>query len=154
MLKDSQAFYCSFAPLPSVTHKSTIFKRQLFITLCGISVVKTSYKRYTFNFFYLFNVCLYIPIRFLQQQHFRKRTKQYKTHRRQCKMSSSWPVKGLCGKCLSVWGLEPHTPTPSLHTVQYSIRIYSILIHTGKGGGIWTRERSLEGQHTDFLSSL
>jgi hypothetical protein len=49
MLKDSKHFTAAWRP--SVTHKSTIFKRQLFITLCGISVVKTSYVRYTFKFF-------------------------------------------------------------------------------------------------------
>jgi hypothetical protein len=46
-------------------------------------------------------------------------------------MSSSkknCPVKGLCGKCLSVSGPEPHTPP-----LTNCILVYSILIHTGKG---------------------
>jgi len=40
------------------------------------------------------------------------------------------PVKGLCGRCLSVW--DPEDPPP-LHTV-YEYTVYSVLIHTGKGG--------------------
>ncbi len=47
-------------------------------------------------------------------------------------MSSSKkrPVTGLCGRCLSVWGPEAHTPTPiylSVHVNQYA--------STGGGGG-------------------
>ncbi len=53
--------------------------------------------------FYLYNMCIYIPIRFLQQQHFRKRTKQYKTHRRQCKMSSSKQIYLLRDFAASVY---------------------------------------------------
>ncbi len=48
-------------------------------------------------------------------------------------------VKGLCGRCSSVWGPKPHTPPPLTHF----IRVYSALLHTGKGGGngeSWTRE--------------
>jgi hypothetical protein len=55
----------------------------------------------------------------------------------------NWPVKGLCGRYLSVWGLDPHTP-PLTHC----ICIYSTLIHTGKGGseGRVKPERRGEGQ--------
>jgi hypothetical protein len=44
----------------------------------------------------------------------------------------NWPVKGLCGMCLSVWGPEPHTPPPPLHTV-YVNTVY--LFTQGRGGG-------------------
>jgi hypothetical protein len=40
------------------------------------------------------------------------------------------PVKGLCGRCLSVGGPDPYTPL-TLHTV-YVYTIY--FIYTGKGG--------------------
>ncbi len=54
------------------------------------------------------------------------------TFRRLCKMSSSkknWPVKGLCGRCLSVWGPEPH------HTPPYTLYTCIHYIHTGRGWG-------------------
>ncbi len=45
---------------------------------------------------------------------------------------------GLCGRCLSVWSPEPHTP-PLTHC----ICVYSIFIHKGKGGGgNWTRDKA------------
>ncbi len=87
-------------------------------------------------------------------------------HRRQCKMSSfkknqNWPVKGLCCRCLSVWGLlpsyDPIPPPP--YTLYMCLRVYSIIIHTGKGrmggelnqregedGGRVEPERRLEGR--------
>jgi hypothetical protein len=43
-------------------------------------------------------------------------------------------------------GPEPHTPSPFTHR----LRVYSILIHTGKGGGggvSMEPERWLEGQY-------
>jgi hypothetical protein len=45
-----------------------------------------------------------------------------------CRHLKNCPVKGLCCRCLSVWGPEPHTPPPLTHC----IRVYSILIHKGK----------------------
>ncbi len=42
----------------------------------------------------------------------------------------NWSVKELCGRCLSVWGQEPHTPPPP-----YTLYVYRIHIHSGKGGG-------------------
>ncbi len=52
----------------------------------------------------------------------------------------NWPVKELCGRCLSVWGPEPHTPP--LHTVY--VYTYSVYIQytfsRREGGGDWTRE--------------
>ncbi len=51
------------------------------------------------------------------------------------------PVKGLCGKCLSVWGPEPHCPPP-LHII-YVYAAY--LLTQERGGGVET-ERSGEGQ--------
>ncbi len=41
-----------------------------------------------------------------------------------CHHLKYWPVKGLCGRCLSVWGPEPHTP-PLTHCLR---------VYTGKGG--------------------
>ncbi len=53
------------------------------------------------------------------------------------------PVKGLCGRYLSVWGPDPISPPPyTLYTcIQY--------IHTGKGweGGRLEPERRFEWQH-------
>jgi hypothetical protein len=45
--------------------------------------------------------------------------------------SKKLPVKGLCGRCLSVHGPEPSNPLPLT---------YSILVHIGKGGGVGPRE--------------
>ncbi len=46
-------------------------------------------------------------------------------------------VKGLCGRCVTVWGLEPHNPPSPLH-----IRVYTILyLFTLGRGGYWTREK-------------
>ncbi len=53
----------------------------------------------------------------------------------------NWPVKGLCSRCLSVWGPEPHTP-PFTHCM----RVYCILIHTGKGGGVLYQREGERGQ--------
>jgi hypothetical protein len=61
-----------------------------------------------------------------------------------CRHLKKWLVKGLCGKCLSVWGPEPHPPPPP-HT--HCIRVHSILIHTRQGGrGRVKSKRRLEGQ--------
>ncbi len=51
-----------------------------------------------------------------------------------CRRLKNWHVKALCGRCLSVWGPEPHT-TPSC--------ALCIFIYTGKGrrGESWTREK-------------
>jgi hypothetical protein len=38
---------------------------------------------------------------------------------------------------------DPPPPTPAL---THCIRVYIVLIHTGKGGGELTREKGLEGQ--------
>ncbi len=48
-----------------------------------------------------------------------------------CRHPKNWFVVGLCGRCLSVWGPEPHIYALPTHC----IRVYSILIRTGKGGG-------------------
>ncbi len=47
-----------------------------------------------------------------------------------CRRLKNSPVKGLCVRCLSVGGPEPLT----------YIRVYIMLIHTGKGGGVNQRE--------------
>ncbi len=47
-----------------------------------------------------------------------------------CRHLKKLTWKGLCGRCLSVWGPELHTPPP----LTPCKRVYSILIHTGKGG--------------------
>jgi hypothetical protein len=46
-----------------------------------------------------------------------------------CRHLKNLSVKGLCGRCSSVCGAEPHSP-PLIHC----LRLNSILIHTGKGG--------------------
>ncbi len=46
-----------------------------------------------------------------------------------CRHLKNRPVKGFCGRCLSVWG-----PCPPPHTHTVHILVYSILIHKGKGG--------------------
>ncbi len=50
-------------------------------------------------------------------------------------------VKGLCGKCLSVWCPEPHALPPPLHTVY----VYSVNLFTqgrgGRGGGAELKKR-------------
>jgi hypothetical protein len=44
------------------------------------------------------------------------------------------PVKGLCGRCLSVWGAEPHAPLPTVY-------VYTVYLFTRGGGESWTREK-------------
>ncbi len=70
-----------------------------------------------------------------------------KTHRRQCIMSSykKWPFKGVCGRCLSVLGPEPHTRPP------YTLYMYMCIQYTysykeGREGGRVEPDRRLEGQ--------
>ncbi len=58
-------------------------------------------------------------------------------------ISKNWPAEGLCGRCLSVWGPEPHTPPYTLSTC---IAVHIILFHTGKGGGRVEPERRGERQ--------
>jgi hypothetical protein len=62
-----------------------------------------------------------------------------------CRHLKKLPMKRLCGRCLFFWGPEPHTPPPPY---THCIRVYSILIHTGKGreGGRAESERRLEGE--------
>jgi hypothetical protein len=40
-----------------------------------------------------------------------------------CRLLTNLSVKGLCGRCLSVWGSKPHTPPPyTLYTCkQYTL---------------------------------
>ncbi len=38
---------------------------------------------------------------------------KYKDTKAKCRHLKNWPVKWLCGRCLSVLGPEPHTPPPS-----------------------------------------
>jgi hypothetical protein len=77
-----------------------------------------------------------------------------------CRHLKNWPVKGLCGRCLSVWGPERNTLHP-LHTV----RVCSTYSHRegGRGGELNQRtgERRNSSQSwventnmTDCMSSL
>ncbi len=72
-----------------------------------------------------------------------------KTHRRQCKMSSSkkWTCKkDFAGRCLSVLGLEPHTSSP-LHIVHIHVYTYYTYSHRERGeGGTVEPERREEVQ--------
>jgi hypothetical protein len=54
-----------------------------------------------------------------------------------CRHLKNLTVKVLCGRCLSIWGPGPPNPLPLTNC----IRVYSKLIHTGKGGESWTREK-------------
>ncbi len=70
----------------------------------------------------------------------------------ECRHLNNLPVKGLCGRCLSVWGPEPHIPP-----LTQCIRVYSVLIHTGKRErGSWTteKERGATGESTDHTAGL
>ncbi len=44
---------------------------------------------------------------------------------------------GHCGRYLSVWGPEPHTPPPPPYTL-YTVRVYNIGVTGGgmRGGGV------------------
>jgi hypothetical protein len=59
-----------------------------------------------------------------------------------CRHLKNLPVKGFCGRCLSVRGPLPssdpiHPPPPT-----HCIRVHCIITHTGKrGGGELTREK-------------
>ncbi len=66
-----------------------------------------------------------------------------KTHRRQCKMSSSKksPVEGLCGRCLYVWGPWNSTPHPS-HTVY----VHTVYLFTQKRGGELKQREGYRGK--------
>ncbi len=77
-----------------------------------------------------------------------------------CSHLKIWPVKGLCGRCLSVWGPEPQHP-PSLHTVY----VYTVYLFTQrKGGGRLNQREGKRGNSsqswventstTDCISSL
>ncbi len=51
-----------------------------------------------------------------------------------CRHLKNWPINGLCGRCLSVWWLEPHTPRPYTYS---------------HGGGV-EPERKLEVQQFTY----
>jgi hypothetical protein len=57
--------------------------------------------------------------------------------------------KGIYGRRISVKGTEPHTPPPPPLT--HCIRVYNILIHTGKGGGVELNQR--EGERGNISQS-
>jgi hypothetical protein len=65
-----------------------------------------------------------------------------KTRRGQCKLVviKNWPVKGLCGRRLSV---RLRTPYPPLTHTLYTCTLYTYLFTQGRGGGeeSWTREK-------------
>jgi hypothetical protein len=51
-----------------------------------------------------------------------------------------WPVKGLCGRCLSVWGpLPSYDPIPTPLHIVYVYTVY--LFPQGGKGESWTREK-------------
>ncbi len=55
----------------------------------------------------------------------------------------NWPVKGRRGRCLSVWGPEPHTHPLPFHIVY----VYTVYLFTqGRGRGRVEPERRTEGQ--------
>ncbi len=60
-----------------------------------------------------------------------------------CRHLKNGLVKGLCGRCLSAWGSEPHNPPSNLHTV-YVYRVY--LFIQGRGGGRVEPETRGKGQ--------
>ncbi len=64
-----------------------------------------------------------------------------------CRHLKNWPVKGLYGRCLSVWG--PITPYSPLHTI-YVDTVY--LFTHGRGGGGKLNQRSEEGQQGKYRS--
>jgi hypothetical protein len=75
-----------------------------------------------------------------------------KTRRGQCKLVviKNWPVKGLCGRRLSVRLRTPYPPP--LHT--HCIRVHCIHTYSHREGGEGRRvepERRLEGQHVTKL---
>jgi hypothetical protein len=59
-----------------------------------------------------------------------------------CRHLKSLLLKGLFGRCLSVWGPEPHTP-PNPYTLYTCIQYtYSAYSHTEGGGGkSWTKDK-------------
>ncbi len=59
-------------------------------------------------------------IAFIVERHKKHRTMQNVV------IQNSWPVKGLCGRCLSVWGPDSHTSPPPPYTL-YSI-VYTYII--------------------------
>jgi hypothetical protein len=59
-----------------------------------------------------------------------------------CRHLKIWPVKGLWGRCLSVWGQEPHTP-PFKHCYVYTVYLFT----QGGGRGRVEPERRRDGPH-------
>jgi hypothetical protein len=57
-------------------------------------------------------------------------TINYKDTKAKCRHLQKFTCRGLCGRCLSE-AQNPKPPPPLTHC----IRVYCILIHTGKGGG-------------------
>jgi hypothetical protein len=58
-----------------------------------------------------------------------------------CRHLKKLPVKGLCGRCLSVWGQEPHTPPPISHfTLQTCIKYTYSHREGGRGWEMNQRE--------------
>ncbi len=53
-----------------------------------------------------------------------------------CCHLKKWPAKGLCGRCLFVWGPQPHTPPP-LRTVH----AYTVYLFTKGRRESWTKEK-------------
>jgi hypothetical protein len=56
-----------------------------------------------------------------------------------CRHLKKLTLKWLCGRCLSVWGPEPHTTPYTLYMcIQY---MYLFTQGKGEGGDSWTREK-------------
>jgi hypothetical protein len=66
-----------------------------------------------------------------------------------CRHPKYWPVKRLCGKCLSVWGPEPQTPPP-LHTVGEGGELSQREGEKGNSSKSWVENTNM----TDCISSL
>ena len=74
MLKDSKHFTAAWRPFPLLHTKVQYLKDNSSLLCVAYQLSRLAMYGTLLNFFYLYNICLYIPIRFLQQQHFRKRT--------------------------------------------------------------------------------
>jgi hypothetical protein len=69
-----------------------------------------------------------------------------------CRHLKNLPVKGLCGRCYL-----SEAQSLILHPLTHCIRVYSILIYTGKGGGeSITREKGIgaTGESTDHKAGF
>ncbi len=100
----------------------SIFLDRYTVLMCRkISYPITGYRRRTFLLLLLHKIT-FLPtflLKYIIGDMADNGIIKYKDTKAKCRHLKNWPVKWLCGRCLSVLGPEPHTPPPQVNSFRW-----------------------------------